>query len=152
MVALDLAGEKKVPEPFDWDLRAICDEVAAQMGLAKEPPPIRFSDRPMKRDWAFYRYEPAEIVLNRVLATKSVSEATIRFLVYHELLHRELPRSEGHSARFATWRSSSTADGGNAELDTWRDMWAGLVDPRCRQSPEPAVLLPGRSMPSMGSG
>lgn len=125
VVALDLAGEKKVPEPFDWDLRAICDEVAAQMGLAKEPPPIRFSDRPMKRDWAFYRYEPAEIVLNRVLATKSVSEATIRFLVYHELLHRELPQSEGHSARFRNLEKQFNGwMEANAELDTWRDMWS----------------------------
>lgn len=95
------------------------------MGLAKEPPPIRFSDRPMKRDWAFYRYEPAEIVLNRVLATKSVSEATIRFLVYHELLHRELPQSEGHSARFRNLEKQFNGwMEANAELDTWRDMWS----------------------------
>lgn len=124
VVALNLASERSVPEPHEWDLPRICDEEAERMKLLKEVPPIRFSDRPMKNDFAFYRFDPEEIVVNRVLASKSISENTIRFLVYHELLHHELPRGEGHSRRFR--EREKLHDGwmdANAELDTWKDFW-----------------------------
>lgn len=125
VVALNLAGEKQVPEPHEWDLRQICDEVAAKLELTSETPPIRFSERPMMNDWAFYRPDPLEIVLNRVLASKSVNKSTIEFLVYHEMLHHELPWGEGHSAQFR--KLEKKFDGwmdANAELDTWKDFWS----------------------------
>ncbi len=125
-IGLDMASDDRaVPDPHQWPLERIRDDVRAEFGLVRDPPPpIRFSDKSTNWAWAFYREDPPEIVVNRRLATRSVSRSTIEFLAYHELLHHELGVSVGHQSPFREREALHPARmEADAELDTWRDWW-----------------------------
>lgn len=110
-------------EPGGYDLVALRDRVYEEMRLKKTPPEIRWSERILRREWAFYREDPV-IVVNRVLDTRSLSERTLEFLVYHELLHHELGLTVGHRPPFRErehlfmgWMDA------DAELDTFEEQF-----------------------------
>ncbi|MCC5953698.1 MAG: DEAD/DEAH box helicase [Acidimicrobiia bacterium] len=100
-VPVDLTEELKRPlEPGSWDLDELTAEVRVEMGLEKPSPTVRWSQRPIRHYWAYYDERSAEVTVNSVLQTSSISRSTIKFLLYHELLHHELGVDVGHRGEF----------------------------------------------------
>jgi len=102
-----------------FPLRRILEEVRKRMKLRKRSPDIRWSRKPLKSSWGFYRESDQIIVINQVLKTTAISSRTMEFLVYHELLHHELGVDLGHNSLFrAREREFPGCVGAEAELDT----------------------------------
>ena len=98
---MELGDQLRKPlAPGSWDLTELCEEVHREMGIAKPLPEVCWSGRPLRRYWAYYNASPARITVNSVLQTDSISRASLKFLLYHELLHHELGVEIGHRGDF----------------------------------------------------
>jgi hypothetical protein len=60
---------------------------------------IFYMKRPSKDSYGFYRYSDGVIQINTVLNSPDVAKFVMEFLVYHEMLHADLP-SAGHNRNF----------------------------------------------------
>lgn len=94
---------------------------------------LRWSTRATARTWGFYRYSDRSITLNCVLNSPDVPRFVAEFVMFHELLHAEMP-SAGHNRDFRQRERAfcpsdeATADaasrgirpGPNAGPDYWR--------------------------------
>lgn len=60
---------------------------------------IRFSKQPLKNVWSFYRHRDRTIMISSLLNSPDVPRLVLEFLLYHELLHADMPYS-GHDANF----------------------------------------------------
>lgn len=60
---------------------------------------LRWMSRASKRTWGFFRYQDKCIALNPLLDSPDVPRFVVEFLLYHELLHGDMP-SAGHNADF----------------------------------------------------
>ena len=98
---VELGDRLKEPlAPGSWDLEELCTEVQAEMALKKPLPGVAWSTRPLRRYWAHYSASPATVTVNSVLQTDSISRDSLKFLLYHELLHHELGVEIGHRGDF----------------------------------------------------
>ena len=50
---------------------------------------IRWTDKAYKQYYGCYFYRDNSIVINCVLNTKDVPKEVVKFVIYHELLHRD---------------------------------------------------------------
>lgn len=94
---------------------------------------LRWSKRPNPRLWGFFRYSDKSITLNCVLDSPDVPLFVVEFLMFHEMLHGDMP-SAGHNADFRererAFSPSAAAvedaakrgikPGANASPDFWR--------------------------------
>jgi superfamily II DNA or RNA helicase len=91
------------PGEFGYSLVRIKDAVVASArNFPNEPPQIselRWSRDPMRSLWGFCRYADKQIRINCILNSPDVPLFALEFLVYHELLHAEMPH-EGHGREF----------------------------------------------------
>lgn len=60
---------------------------------------LRWFDRANKRLWGFFRYQDKCLALNPLLDSPDVPRFVVEFVLYHELLHGDMP-SAGHNADF----------------------------------------------------
>lgn len=60
---------------------------------------LEWSARPSKARWGFFRFSDKKIVINCVLDSPDVPLYVLEFLMYHELLHAEMPHA-AHNADF----------------------------------------------------
>lgn len=60
---------------------------------------LRWMDRHNKRLWGFFRYQDKCLALNPLLDSPDVPRFVVEFVLYHELLHGDMP-SAGHNADF----------------------------------------------------
>lgn len=95
-------------------------------------PPVHWSQRVVDSYFGHFVFKrmgkdagKTKIVINRLLSTRKsiIKDDTLRFLIYHEVLHHLLPFS-GHDTHFrsleAKWPGALEAE---AELDTLADQW-----------------------------
>jgi superfamily II DNA or RNA helicase len=84
-------------------LAEIYDAVVAVKRHFPAGPPmhgeLRWMRRASKRTWGFFRYQDKCIALNPLLDSPDVPRFVVEFLLYHELLHGDMP-SAGHNADF----------------------------------------------------
>lgn len=84
----------------DWDLKTLAKKVHGAMKLKKPLPKIEWSRQRARYHWGTYRAHPTPLILiNPILKTTAIDQHTIEFLLFHELLHHEMP-NEGHGPRF----------------------------------------------------
>ncbi len=89
--------------PFDpnpaYDLDVLADEVKREMfqGHYDGIGSITWTDKPYKEFYGRYWTASHNIELNRVLNSKSVPKDVIKYVLYHEMLHRDYDR---HDADF----------------------------------------------------
>ena len=75
-------------------------------------------ERASKRLWGFFRYQDKCVCLNPLLDSPDVPRFVVEFVLYHELLHADMP-SAGHSADFrARERNFSASPVAVAEAKT----------------------------------
>ena len=60
---------------------------------------IRYAHRPISGYWGQYRPKDRVIIVNPLLNSPDIPEFVVEFLVYHELLHADMP-DQGHSQEF----------------------------------------------------
>ncbi len=80
-----------------YDLKELAREVVEEMfdGVYSELPPISWTDRPYSTYFGVYTWpiDPANgsdsIRINCVLNSKDVPRETVKYVLYHELLHKE---------------------------------------------------------------
>lgn len=119
-------AKNRRPPPYKkWSLKRLMDGICEEMNYNKEPlPKIRWSERFLKRSWAFYRETDNVIVINKFLQTDAIKRRTMEFLIYHELLHHRLGVAEGHSKYFRElerlFPGYAEAD---ADLDTYTERY-----------------------------
>ena len=79
------------------DLDALTAQVVSEMfdGAYGELPPICWTKRPFAGYFGQYIYtNGGSILINCVLNAESVPEETVKFVIYHELLHRDYRRHD----------------------------------------------------------
>ena len=62
---------------------------------------LRWMERASQKLWGFFRYQDKCIALNPILDSPDVPAFVVELVLYHELLHADLP-SAGHNATFRT--------------------------------------------------
>jgi len=60
---------------------------------------IQWTRSPTPRWWGFFRYSDKNISINRVLNSPDIPRFVLEFLMFHELLHADMP-SAGHNRDF----------------------------------------------------
>lgn len=99
---------KQTPRPWPqghagYDLGAITQSVLSQGKHFPNGAPrytsIEFSQAPLRNLWGFFRTEDNAVVINCVLNSPDIPLFVLEFLLYHELLHADMPNS-GHNADF----------------------------------------------------
>lgn len=60
---------------------------------------LRWSERPNPRFWGFCRYSDKSITLNCVLDSPDIPYFVLEYLMFHEMLHADMP-SAGHNRDF----------------------------------------------------
>jgi hypothetical protein len=94
---------------------------------------LRWFDRANKRLWGFFRYQDKCLALNPLLDSPDVPRFVVEFVLYHELLHGDMP-SAGHNADFRARergflasakaieeaRALGIAPGTGSAVDYWR--------------------------------
>jgi superfamily II DNA or RNA helicase len=100
---------------------------------------IRYSQRPISGYWGQYRQNDRVIIVNPLLNSPDIPIFVVEFLVYHELLHADMP-DQGHSQEFRererNFRPSSLAIEDAAQrgfhegkiVDHWRIMSDQFLD------------------------
>lgn len=68
---------------------------------------LRWSERPNPRLWGFFRYSDRSITINRVLQSPDIPPFVLEYLMFHEMLHAEMP-SAGHNRDFRARERSFT--------------------------------------------
>lgn len=104
--------EKIVPKaaPRAWpegaaghSLVALRDSVLSVKRHFPNGPPLlgelRWSDRPSARLWGFCRYSDKSITINSVLDSPDIPYFALEYLMFHEMLHADMP-SAGHNRDF----------------------------------------------------
>lgn len=95
-----IVGQKIEELPIEWidfdrtpfhDLHKLADEVVQEMfgGLYPDVNEITWTDKPYKGFYGRFWNESHNIEINCVLNSKDVNQEVIKFLIYHEMLHRE---------------------------------------------------------------
>lgn len=130
---LDL--RKEVP-PGNHDLSRLLSETVAEYKqlLAAVPgarrldplPPVRWGSQRSASNWAFHRSHGkasgCTIVINPILQTKAITAETLRFLLFHELLHHVMGNS--HKSPFRKFEHRfSGYERADAELDSFADRY-----------------------------
>lgn len=75
-----------------YDLSELTAQVVAEMfdGAYGDLPPVRWSDKAYASYYGEYFYgEHNRIHINRILNSKDVPAETVKYVIYHELLHRD---------------------------------------------------------------
>ena len=88
-----------------YDLQELMKEVVNEMfeGNYGKTPEITWTNKPYKSYFGLYRYpeegtsQRPQILINQLLNSKDVPRETVKYLIYHELLHRDYPN---HSPAF----------------------------------------------------
>lgn len=139
----------QIGEP-GYSLREIWDVVTSQKrhfpaGVPKVSD-YRYSKKPLKSCWAFFRYSDSIVVISRQVYSPDVPRFVVEFLMYHEILHADLPNS-GHKGNFRTREKNFTpSDAAIADAtkrkftpgnipDAWRvlaDQWLDTCHRRFR--------------------
>lgn len=60
---------------------------------------IQWSKQPLKRLWGWFRYSDKTLTVNCVLNSPDIPRFVVEFLMFHELLHADMP-SAGHNRDF----------------------------------------------------
>lgn len=95
-----IIGQKVEELPIEWidfdrtpcyDLRKLADEVVQEMfdGVYPDIDEISWTDKPYKGFYGRFWRQSHNIEINCVLNSKDVKPEVIKFLLYHEMLHRE---------------------------------------------------------------
>jgi len=83
-----------------YSLVDVKDAVLAQPRHFPDGPPLvrelRYAPKPMTRTWGFFQYATKSIVINPELNSPDVPRYVMEFLLFHELLHADMP-SAGHN-------------------------------------------------------
>lgn len=86
--------------------RSLTELLEAVVGMKRHFPSgapmlgeLRWMDRRNKRLWGFFRHQDKCIAINPQLDSPDVPRFVVEFLLYHELLHGDMP-SAGHNADF----------------------------------------------------
>jgi superfamily II DNA or RNA helicase len=79
---------------------------------------LRWSSRPSPRLWGFCRYSDKTITINSVLNSPDIPYFVLEYLVFHEMLHADMP-SAGHNRDFRA-RERSYAPSADAVEDAER--------------------------------
>jgi len=91
------------PEDRGYSLAALRDGVLSVKKHFPNGSPLisdlRWSSRVSKRLWGFCRYSDKSITMNRVLNSPDVPLFVLEFLMFHEMLHADMP-SAGHNPDF----------------------------------------------------
>lgn len=75
-----------------YDIAELSDEVVKEMfgGKFRNMPVISWTERPMKSYFGICYPDRAYILINRLLDSESVPRETVKYIIYHELLHMEI--------------------------------------------------------------
>lgn len=95
-----IIGQKVEELPIEWidfdrtpyhNLQELADEVVNEMfgGVNPDINEISWTDKPYKGFYGRFWNESHNIEINCVLNSKNVNPEVIKFLIYHEMLHRE---------------------------------------------------------------
>ena len=95
-----IIGQKVEELPIEWidfdrtpyhNLQELADEVVNEMfgGVYPDINEISWTDKPYKGFYGRFWNESHNIEINCVLNSKNVNPEVIKFLIYHEILHRE---------------------------------------------------------------
>lgn len=94
--------------PFDrtpyYDLNLLVKEVKDEMfgGQYEGISSIEWTDKPYKQYYGIYYYKDNSIRINQVLNSKDVPKEVVKYIIYHEILHRDYQchdrvfREKGH--------------------------------------------------------
>ncbi len=108
-----------VPYELDnaHDLKKLAQDVVDEMFDGKYPDisSIEWTDRPQTGKYGAFYYRDNSIKINCVLNSSKVDPEVIKYLIYHEMLHREIPN---HSQEF---RELEHKYPNYAELDNFLD-------------------------------
>lgn len=106
------------PDARRRELREVYESVIAVKRHFPSGPPmlgeLRWVDRASKRLWGFFRYQDKCLALNPLLDSPDVPRFVVEFVLYHELLHADMP-SAGHNADFRARERNFTASPKAAE-------------------------------------
>ncbi len=94
-----IIGQKVEELPIEWidfdrtpchNLKELADEVVEEMfsGVYPDVNEISWTDKPYKGFYGRFWHESHNIEINCVLNSKDVKPEVIKFLIYHEMLHR----------------------------------------------------------------
>lgn len=114
-----IIGQKVEELPVEWidfdrtpcyDLAILATEVIEEMFGGRYPSigTISWTDKPYKGFYGRYWHESHNIEINCVLNSKDVKAEVIKYLLYHEMLHRDMPyhdkafREEEH--KYPNWQ------------------------------------------------
>lgn len=97
-----LIGRKveELPEeliPFDtekfYDLQTLVQEVKDEMfgGIFEGIANVSWTDKPYKRFYGRHYLETHDIEINTILNSKDVPKEVVKYIIYHEMLHRDNP-------------------------------------------------------------
>ena len=81
--------------PFDrtpaYNLEELVQEVKDEMfdGVYEGIGPINWTDRPYKTYYGIFYHDDKSIFINSVLNSNNVRREVVKFVIYHELLHRD---------------------------------------------------------------
>lgn len=95
-----IIGQKVEELPIEWidfdrtpyhNLKELADEVVNEMfdGIYPDVNEISWTDKPYKGFYGRFWRESHNIEINCVLNSKDVNPEVIKYLLYHEMLHRE---------------------------------------------------------------
>ncbi len=91
------------PTQAGYSLAALRDSVASVKRHFPNGAPnvgeLRWSERPNPRLWGFYRYSDRSITVNCVLDSPDIPYFVLEYLMFHEMLHADMP-SAGHNRDF----------------------------------------------------
>jgi hypothetical protein len=73
---------------------------------------LRWMNRTSKRLWGFFRFQDKCVALNPLLDSPDVPRFVVEFVLYHELLHGDMP-SAGHNPDFRARERESQAKRGS---------------------------------------
>lgn len=90
-------------ESSGYSLHNLLDAVVSQkLHFPRGTPKIsdlRFSASPLTNLWGFFKLSNKSIVISCVLNSPDIPQFVVEFLLYHELLHADMPNS-GHNSIF----------------------------------------------------
>lgn len=127
------------PNELGYNLLRIKDAVTSNPRNFPQGPPriseLRWSRHVMKSMWGFCRHSDRQIRINCLLNSPDVPLFVLEFLLYHELLHAEMPH-EGHGPAFRqreyafapSPEAAEDAHRRGIEPGTTRDAWRVLAD------------------------
>ncbi|MBR6646557.1 MAG: DUF45 domain-containing protein, partial [Clostridia bacterium] len=81
--------------PFDrtpaYNLDELVQEVKDEMfgGIYEGIGPINWTDKPYKTYYGIFYHDDKSIFINCVLNSNNVRKEVVKFVIYHELLHRD---------------------------------------------------------------